>query len=88
MATFTRTTITNLRSEIVEVNAALETSGSGYRYREQGRNGYHAVDLMRIEEDGELYCVGCMDCGETPRKLITRLNDEYEFYLGKAYPAT
>lgn len=85
MSSFKRTTITNLRAEIQDVNLALIQSGSDYRYKEQGRNGYHAVDLMRVESDGKWHTVSNMDCNETPRRLIDRLNEEYEFYLGRKF---
>jgi len=83
MSSFKRTTVTNLRAEIQDVNLALVQSGSDYRYSYQSRNGYHAVDLMRVEADKKWHCVSCLDCNETPRRLIDRLNDDFEYYLGR-----
>ena len=83
MSKFTRTTITNLRAEIQQVNLELIQSGSEYRYQCGSRNGYHAVDLMRVESDKKWYMVSCLDCAETPRVLIGKLQDDYSYYLGR-----
>lgn len=85
MARFTRTTVTNLRSEIDQVNAALLASGSDYYYSYQSRNGYHAVDLYFTDSFKRGHCVNCLDCNETPRKLIDRLNESFEWYLGRKH---
>ncbi|MBL4909049.1 MAG: hypothetical protein JKX78_03660 [Alteromonadaceae bacterium] len=83
MSSFSRTTVTNLRAEIQEVNLELVQSGSDYRYQYGSRNGYHAVDLMRVEADKKWYMVSCLDCAETPRVLIGKLNDGFAYYLGR-----
>ena len=83
MATFTRITVTNLRSEIQDINLELIQSGSDYRYQYGSRNGYHAVDLCRVEADKKWHMVSCLDCAETPRVLIGKVRDDYTYYLGR-----
>lgn len=83
MPRFTRTTITNLRAEIKDTNAALLASGSDYFYSEGDRNGYHALDLNRREADGKNYTVGFVDGDKSPRELIEVLTAHYEYYLGR-----
>lgn len=51
-----RFTITDLRRVIERKNRYQLLSGSTYYFVEQGRNGYQAVDLYRIKEDGRESC--------------------------------
>jgi len=86
MPRFAAQTKTHLINTIEEVNAALEASGSDYRYRQQSRNGYNAVDLYRLEGEAKKWmCVSCLDCAEPPRVLIDRVNDDFEYYLGRKW---
>lgn len=52
-----RFTITDLREGLRVLNRAQLDSGSAYFYREQGRNGYQAVDLYGIDEEGAAICM-------------------------------
>ena len=83
MPVFKAQTKTQLINTIQEVNQALIESGSDYRYKQQGRNGYNAVDLYSVDTNGKWWCVSCLDCAEPCRVLINRVNDDYEYYLGR-----
>lgn len=77
-----RITKSNLIAEIEDVNQLLTESGSIYQYKYNSRNDYHAVDLMRWE-DGRLKVVKLLDCAEPPKVLISKLIDDYHYYMGK-----
>lgn len=58
-----RYTIADLRADIEYYNEVLIQSGSNCFFREHGRNGYQAVDLMYIGEDGREHCQYNLECG-------------------------
>lgn len=58
-----RFTKTDLRDGLRRLNRAQLDSGSAYFYREQGRNGYQAVDLYGIDEEGAAMCLRNVECG-------------------------
>lgn len=72
-----RFTVNDLKEVLNRVNAELEASGSGIRYKYGNRNGYHAVD--RYADNGT--CLDVCDCNERPKVLAQSLLDDYEQYL-------
>lgn len=77
-------TITNLRSDIESINLVMLDSGSNVFFREQGRNGYQAVDLMYVDEKGEINCHTNIESGSS-KECFLRLNREYKCYFGKTF---
>lgn len=74
-----RFTISNLRANVELVNDLLSESGSLYYYEVNSRNGYYAVDLCHKERG----TISNLDCNEPSRVLSQRVDDDYEYYLGK-----
>lgn len=56
-------TITNLREDIKTLNDNLAAGGSTYYLREQGRNGYQAVDVYQVLPDGSTSCARNLESG-------------------------
>lgn len=75
-----RFTINSLRNNIETVNSLLKESGSNYYYKASSRNGYYAVDLKHSERG----TISNLDCNEPARVLSDRVDDDYEYYLGKS----
>lgn len=66
-------TVTRLREEIAEINDNLEQGNFSFRLREQGRNGYQAVDEYFVYPDGapmpsgavrNVCCGSSRECGD------------------------
>ena len=70
--------ITAFRNSIEEINKKLLASGSTYKYKEQGRNGYNAIDLYNGSK-----CIRNVDCNEPKTVLVDSMKGDYEYYLGK-----
>lgn len=68
-----RLTVADLRNAVESVNRELFESGSNYFLKEGGRNGYQAVDLYAVEENGEISCERNLVCG-TSRECIAEIN--------------
>lgn len=79
MANFT---ISSLRANIDYINTLLKESDSIYYYKLSSRNGYNAVDLCKTLDDKNI-TVSNLDCNEPARILSERVDDDYEYYLGK-----
>lgn len=67
-----RFTKNNLKQELQRLNTLLADKGSKYSFKYEGRNGYHAVDLMKGDS-----CLRCLDCAEPPRMLAMTAENEY-----------
>lgn len=79
MANFT---ISSLRANVDYINGLLADSNSIYYYKVGSRNGYNAVDLCKTL-NGEKITVRNVDCNEPAKILSERVDDDYEYYLGK-----
>lgn len=75
-----RITITDLRNTVEQYNRYLASCGSMKRLREQGRNGYQAVDIYTLDPDSKdrEFKNGCnnLACG-TARECCDHV---YDFY--------
>jgi hypothetical protein len=78
-----RFTINDLRKTVTRYNRYAMLSGSEYYYREQGRNGYQAVDLYRIREDGSESCERLLEAGSS-RECASAIADHHNRSV--AYP--
>tara|TARA_B100000073_G_scaffold347987_1_gene364381 strand:+ start:2972 stop:3211 length:240 start_codon:yes stop_codon:yes gene_type:complete len=74
-----RFTISNLRANVDDINALLAKSGSLFFYEVNSRNGYYAVDLCHKVRG----TIRNIDCHEPARVLSERVDDDYEYYMGK-----
>lgn len=74
-----RFTVSSLRANVENVNSILSESGSLYFYEVGSRNGYYAVDLCHKEKG----TIRNLDCNEPARVLSERVDEDYEYYLGK-----
>ena len=79
-----RITINDLKNEVIYFNEALADSGSNVFFKAKERNGYKAVDLHFIDENGEDVCHDNVEAG-SPRKCINRLIIEARNNMGKCY---
>lgn len=75
-------TICSLRADIEKYNRWLAEGGSNFFYREQGRNNYQAVDLMKVEEDGSISCERNLEGGSS-RDCLQAIADHYSSYHNK-----
>jgi len=73
-----RFTIKDLRETIARYNRYAMLSGSTYYYKEQGRNGYQAVDLYRIEEDGRESRISMLE-GGISRECAAAIESHYGY---------
>lgn len=80
-----RFTITDLRRVIERKNRHQLESGSPYYFVEQGRNGYQAVDLYRIDEDGSKSCHRML-VGGTSRECADTVHLASHSHYGYTYP--
>lgn len=80
-----RITITDLRKAIDKVNVELAESKSCYYLKEQGRNGYQAVDVYVINDKGAHKCSSNLVCG-TSRECIHEVYTYIANYYGYIYP--
>lgn len=70
----TRYTKNSLIADLTDLNKDLVNNGlPEYKFKYQGRNGYHAVDLYK---NGK--CLRCVDCNETPSTLYIMAFREFE----------
>ena len=70
----TRYTKNSLISDLADLNKDLVNNGlPEYKFKYQGRNGYHAVDLYK---NGK--CLRCVDCNETPKDLYYISLEQFE----------
>lgn len=80
-----RYTIKDLREEIARANDMLSASGSTYYLREQGRNGYQAVDVYRSMPDGHASCQKLLESG-TSKECAAAVRLFAAQYPGYIYP--
>jgi len=71
-----RFTVTNLRAKIADCNAAMLAEGYPFVIVEQGRNGYQAADLYKIDCDGSVGCERMIGVG-TSRQVASWCIDEH-----------
>jgi len=79
-----RVTIKDLKAEVHYFNEVLVESGSNVLFKAKERNGYKALDLHFIDENGEDVCHDCIE-GGSPRQCIARLIIEARNNVGKCY---
>ena len=79
-----RVTINDLKNEAIYQNEVLVDSGSNVLFKIKERNGYRAVDLHFIDENGEDVCHDCIEGGSS-RECINRLYIEARNNIGKCY---
>jgi len=80
-----RYTVTVLRYLIERKNRHQLESGSPYYFVEQGRNGYQAIDLYRIDEDGRESCYRML-VGGTSRECAEIVQLASHAHYGYTYP--
>lgn len=69
-----RYTKNSLISDLEDLNKDLVNKGlPDHKFKYQGRNGYHAVDLYK---NGK--CLRCVDCAEPPSVLFIMAFKEFE----------
>lgn len=71
-----RYTIKNLRDEVVQQNSYFLDAGAPLFFKEQGRNGYQAVDLYKVEPDGSCSCLRLAGSG-TSREAAIEMFEEF-----------
>lgn len=70
----TRYTKNSLIADLDGLNKDLVNNGlPEYKFKYQGRNGYHAVDLYK---NGK--CLRCVDCAEPPKDLYYTALEQFE----------
>lgn len=74
-----RFTVSTLRANVADINTLLAESGSLYFYEVNSRNGYYAVDLCHKVRG----TIRNLDCNEPSRILSERVDEDYEYYMGK-----
>lgn len=79
-----RLTINDLKDTVNTRNSFLVHSGSNVFFKAKERNGYKAVDLYFIDNNGLEVCQGNTEAG-TPRECIERLYIEASNNMGKRY---
>lgn len=81
-----RYTITDLRADIARYNSYYQAhSGSCYYFRHEGRNGYQASDLMKVEPDGRHSCQSNLECGSSRDCMRAMQRAHFNFH-GYTYP--
>lgn len=80
-----RYTAKALQSDLEIINADLKNSSNFYQIEYQNRNGYHSIDLIGVNENGERVTLRNIDCNETPRALLNRAENEAEYYKNENY---
>lgn len=84
-----RYTIKNLRNDIEQYNPMQILSGSTVYFKEQGRNGYQAVDLYMIRPDGSESCASLLETG-TSKECIAKVrefvlhNEGYKYFRNES----
>lgn len=78
-----RITIATLRNHVALSNETLADSGSNFVLVERGRNGYQAVDLHWVDQDGKLStaCARNVGCGSS-REVINYCRNELDNMIG------
>ena len=71
-----RYTISDLRNDVARYNGYLEEMGSSVRFREQGRNGYQAIDEYEIQAGGSWSCMRMVG-GGTSREVLGYMAERY-----------
>ena len=74
-----RFTVSTLRANVADINTLLAESGSLYFYEVNSRSGYYAVDLCHKVRG----TICNLDCNEPSRILSERVDEDYEYYMGK-----
>ncbi len=70
----TRYTKNSLIADLNDLNKDLINNGlPEYKFKYQGRNGYHAVDLYKNDK-----CLRCVDCAEPPKDLYLVALEQFE----------
>lgn len=70
----TRYTKNSLIADLTDLNKDLVNNGlPEYKFKYQGRNGYHAIDLYKNDK-----CLRCVDCNETPKDLYYTALEQFE----------
>lgn len=75
-------TIKDLRNEIEQANRYLSHSGSNYFLREQGRNGYQAVDVYSVGDTGKTGCIRMLEGGSS-RECVAAVQTFHRAHYGK-----
>ncbi len=79
-----RITKNDLLDEINTRNEYLAYSGSNVLFKQNDRNGYTAVDLYFIDQNGKEVCQ-CNIAGATPRECIESVYREGHNYMSKIH---
>lgn len=79
-----RITASDLRKFIAEINRNLAVSGSNYYLETGGRNGYQALDLCYIDEQGAERCMRNLE-GGTSRECMACAWREAKDQHGRIY---
>lgn len=74
-----RYTVKTLKQDVETINESLAFGGSAYSFEVSERNGYTAIDLIKIDVHGEYNCERNIEAG-TPRECITRAYSEQRNY--------
>ena len=70
----TRYTKNSLIADLTDLNKDLVNNGlPEYKFKYQGRNGYHAIDLYKNDK-----CLRCVDCNEIPKDLYYTAFEQFE----------
>ena len=73
--TMKRYTYNNLKSDVEILNAKLAEKGHNMRFMVGGRNGYTAIDLARVNEQGEKCGIqNTLETG-TPRECLAACHE-------------
>lgn len=82
-----RITVTDLREHLKTFNKLFAENGSNLFLREQGRNGYQAVDVYFIDAGGKEHCQRMLQ-GGTARECMCEAREFYLTYRGQLSYAT